>query len=332
MTTSFQNTKVCVILPAHNEAELIGGVIKSLPEWVSSVVVVDDVSSDDTCDVVKALGDPRVTLVRHTENTGVGGAMVTGYKAALELDCDILVKMDADGQMAPSDLPRLVRPLVDGVAEYAKGNRFYVINANRSMPKTRKFGSVILTFMTKMSSGYWHTFDSQCGFTAMRAHMLKMIDLDAVAQDYFFENDMLIWLNTTNARVVDVPIKTLYGDEVSDVRISKVMWSFPPRLIRGWFFRVGRKYLLMDFGAIGALGLFGTALTAFGAIFGAYRLILSNITGVVTTTGTVMFAVLPVIVGIQCLLQAFVMEVAQSPGADETQRYIHELIDSGDVG
>ena len=104
--------------------------------------------------------------------------------------------MDADGQMAPSDLPRLVRPLVNGVAEYTKGNRFYVINANRSMPKARKFGSVVLTFMTKMSSGYWHIFDSQCGFTAMRAHLLKMIDLDAIAQDYFFENDMLIWLNT----------------------------------------------------------------------------------------------------------------------------------------
>ncbi len=332
MATSFEHTKICVILPAHNEAELIGGVIKSLPEWVSAIVVVDDVSSDDTCSVVEALGDPRVTLVCHTENTGVGGAMVSGYKAALELDCDILVKMDADGQMAPSDLPRLVRPLVNGLAEYTKGNRFYVINANRSMPKTRKFGSVVLTFMTKMSSGYWHIFDSQCGFTAMRAHLLKMIDLDAIANDYFFENDMLIWLNTVDARVVDVPIKTLYGDEVSDVRIGKVMWSFPPRLIRGWFFRVARKYLLMDFGAIGALGMFGTALTAFGGIYGAYRLIQANLTGVPTTTGTVMFAVLPLIVGIQCLLQAFLMEVAASPGAKETRRYIHDLIDTGDLG
>jgi dolichol-phosphate mannosyltransferase len=331
MNTSFEHTKICVILPAHNEAELIGGVIRSLPEWVSAVVVVDDVSSDDTCEVVEALNDPRVTLVRHTENTGVGGAMVTGYKTALELDCDILVKMDADGQMAPSDLPRLVRPLVNGAAEYTKGNRFYVVNANRSMPSTRKFGSVVLTFMTKMSSGYWHVFDSQCGFTAMQAHLLKMVDLDAVAKDYFFENDMLIWLNTVDARVVDVPIKTLYGEEVSDVRIGKVMWSFPPRLVRGWFFRVARKYLLMDFGAIGALGIFGTVLAAFGAIFGGYHWVLSNLTGVVSTTGTVMIAVLPLIVGIQCLLQAFLMEVSDSPGAKETRRYIHELIDTGDV-
>ena len=332
MGTSFEDTKICVILPAHNEAEHIGGVIRSLPAWVTSVVVVDDVSSDDTAAVVEALGDPRVTLVRHSENTGVGGAMVTGYKTALTLDADILVKMDADGQMDCADLPRLVRPLIDGHAEYAKGNRFYVINANRAMPRVRKLGSVILTFMTKMASGYWHVFDSQCGFTAVRTHLLKMIDVDAIAQDYFFENDMLIWLNTADARVVDVPINTVYGNEVSDVRISRVMWSFPPRLMRGWGFRVARKYLLMDFGAIGALGLFGTALTLFGGIYGGYRLILANVTGVPATTGTVMFAVLPLIVGIQSVLQAFVMEVGGSPGAEETRRYIHDLIDSGDIG
>ena len=332
MSTSFEDTRICVILPAHNEAEHVGDVIRALPAWVTAVVVVDDVSTDDTAAAVEALGDSRVTLVRHVENTGVGGAMVSGYKAALELDSDILVKMDADGQMDTGDLPRLIRPLIDRHAEYAKGNRFYVINANRTMPRTRKLGSVILTFMTKMASGYWHVFDSQCGFTAVRTHLLKMIDLDAIAQDYFFENDMLIWLNTADARVVDVPIKTVYGDEVSDVRIGRVMWSFPPRLMRGWAFRVARKYLLMDFGAIGALGLLGTALTLFGGIYGGYRLIRANITGIPTSTGTVMFAVLPLIVGIQCLLQAFMMEVGSSPGAEESRRYVHDLVDSGDIG
>lgn len=331
MTTPFDDARVCVILPAHNEADHIGGVIRSLPSWVVAIVVVDDASTDDTAAVVEALGDTRVTLLRQTENTGVGGAMVAGYRAALALDCGILVKMDADGQMAPTDLPRLVRPLIEQSAEYAKGNRFYVVNANRGMPRVRKLGSVILTFMTKLSSGYWHIFDSQCGFTAVRTHLLRMIDLDAIAKDYFFENDMLIWLNTTDARVVDVPIETVYGSEVSDVRIGKIMWSFPPRLIRGWLFRTTRKYLLLDFGAIGALGVLGVMLTAFGGAFGAYRLVVSNITGVAATTGTVMFAVLPVIVGVQCLLQAFIMEVTASPGADETKRYIHALIDSGDI-
>ncbi len=331
MDAPFGDTKIGVVIPAHNEAEHIGEVIRGLPEWVSAILVVDDVSDDETCAVVKALADPRVKLLRHAENTGVGGAMVTGYRAGIELGCDILVKMDADGQMASSDLPRLIRPLVEGNAEYTKGNRFYVINANRTMPRTRKLGSVILTFMTKMASGYWHIFDSQCGFTAMRSHLLKMIDLDAIAHDYFFENDMLIWLNTADARVVDVPIQTLYGAEVSDVRIGRVVWSFPPRLIRGWFFRVARKYLLMDFGAIGALGVLGTGLATFGAAYGGYRLVLANVTGVPTTTGTVMFAVLPLIVGIQSVLQGFIMEVSASPGAEETRSYVHRLIDSGDL-
>jgi glycosyltransferase involved in cell wall biosynthesis len=320
-----------VILPAHNEAAHIADVIAGLPEWVRHVIVVDDCSTDDTCSAVEGLGDSRVTLVRHEQNTGVGGAMVSGYKRGLELGCDILVKMDADGQMDVADLPRLIAPLTEGNAEYTKGNRFYVVNANRSMPQHRKFGSVVLTFMTKMASGYWHIFDSQCGFTAIRTGMLKMIDLDRIAKDYFFENDMLIWLNLIDARTVDVPIRTLYGSEVSGVSIGRVMWSFPPRLIRAWCFRTVRKYLFLDFGAIGALGFFGWVFTIFGAAFGTYYLVRSNVTGIPTPTGTVMVAVLPLIVGIQSLLQSFGMEVAASPGAEETREYVHRLIDSGEI-
>jgi glycosyltransferase involved in cell wall biosynthesis len=320
-----------VILPAHNEAAHIGDVVAGLPRWVQHVIVVDDRSTDDTCAVVEGLGDSRVTLVKHETNTGVGGAMVSGYKRGIELGCDILVKMDADGQMDVGDLPRLIAPLAKGDAEYTKGNRFYVVNANRDMPHHRKYGSVVLTFMTKMASGYWHVFDSQCGFTAVRSGMLKMIDLDRIAKDYFFENDMLIWLNLIDARTVDVPIRTLYGSEVSGVSIGRVMWSFPPRLIRAWFFRTVRKYLFLDFGAIGALGFFGFLFTLFGAAYGTYRLVEANLSGVPTTTGTVMVALLPLIVGIQSLLQAFGMEVAASPGAEETRAYVHRLIDAGEI-
>ena len=322
--------KVGVILPAHNEAELIAGVVAGLPDWVQHIIVVDDCSSDNTCQIVEDLSDPRVTLVKQERNTGVGGAMVTGYRTGLEMGCDILVKMDADGQMDVSDLPNIVTPIVEGLAEYVKGNRFYVINANRSMPQARKFGSIGLTFMTKMASGYWHVFDSQCGFTAVRTRMLRMVDLDRIAADYFFENDMLIWMNTVGAKTIDVPVKTVYGNEVSGVNIGRILSTFPPRLLRGWLFRVNRKYLLTDFGAIGALGVFGTFMSIFGGAFGLAHLVEANITGVATTTGTVMIAVLPLIIGIQCLLQAFTMEVADSSGADETREYVHRLIDSGE--
>jgi glycosyltransferase involved in cell wall biosynthesis len=332
MALPASNATVCVVLPAYNESEHVGDVISGLPTWVDHVVVVDDCSTDDTGEVVAALRDARVTLVRHEKNTGVGGAMVTGYKTGLELGYDVLVKMDADGQMHPRDLVNVVTPVATGIAEYAKGNRFYVINANRNMPQIRKLGSVILTFMTKMSSGYWHIFDSQCGYTAVRAKILRTVDLDAIATDYFFENDMLIWLNVVGARTVDVPVATLYGSEISDVQIGRIMLSFPPRLVRGWGFRVTRKYLLMDFGAIGALGVFGTLAALFGTLFGAYRLLLANMTGIPNAIGTVMLAVLPLTVGIQSILQSFAMEVAESPGSKESRDYALHLIDSGDIG
>jgi dolichol-phosphate mannosyltransferase len=241
------------------------------------------------------------------------------------------LKMDADGQMNPGNLERLCRPLADNLADYVKGNRFYVLNANESMPGQRKFGSIALSFMTKVASGYWHVFDSQCGYTAIRASFLRMIDLDRIARDYFFENDMLIWLSTTGARVVDVPVSTLYGREVSDVSIGRVILTFPPRLLGGLFFRIMRSYFVLDFGAIGGLLASGLALMAFGLIFGSIKWIQGSDAGVPATTGTVMIAVLPLIVGVQLVLQAFAMEVSESPGAEETRQVVHQLTVRGSL-
>jgi dolichol-phosphate mannosyltransferase len=318
-----------VVLPAHDEAGHVGAVIRTLPAWVDHVYVVDDMSGDDTADAARAVGDPRVTVITHERNTGVGGAMVTGYRAGLADGCDVIVKMDADGQMHPGDMELLVDPVVRGLADYAKGNRFYMVGGVKGMPAERKLGSAVLTFMTKAASGYWHMFDAQCGYTAVRSNYLEMIELDRVASDYFFENDMLIRMNAVGARVVDVPAATIYGDEVSDVRIGRVALTFPWRLLRGWARRVIRKYLVTDFGAVGLLLCAAAPLGVFGVVFGAARWAHSITTGQPASTGTVMIAVLPLIVGIQLAVQAFAMEVAESPGARETQRYLHELIVAG---
>jgi dolichol-phosphate mannosyltransferase len=320
---------VGVVLPAYNEAAHISGVLAALPPWVSAAYVVDDASTDGTADAARRAGDPRVKVMSHDRNRGVGAATITGYRAGIEDGCDILVKLDADGQMDPDEMAHLVEPLLDGKADYAKGNRFYAINRNRSMPGPRRYGGSLLSFLTKVASGYWHVFDSQCGFTAVRSSFLATVDLDRVAKDYFFENDMLIWLNMASARVVDVPTATRYGEEVSDVRIGRIAVSFPPRLLRGWVFRVWRKYMVMDFGAIGALGLMGTLLVLFGVVFGAWRWWLSLATGRVASTGTVMVAVLPLIVGVQLLLQAFAIEVQESPGAAASRALMHDLIARG---
>jgi dolichol-phosphate mannosyltransferase len=321
-----QGLRVGVIIPAYNEAGHISAVIESVPAFVDRILVVDDCSSDTTADAVCALTDPRVRFIQRAENGGVGAAMATGYRAALEESLDIAVKIDADGQMEMTELERLVMPIVLGLADYTKGNRFFLERGTQGMPAERMFGSVALSFMTKMASGYWHVYDSQCGFTALRTTFLRMVDIDRIAPDYFFENDMLIKLNALNARVVDVPTKTLYGDETSHVNVSRVLLTFPPRFVAGGFRRAIRKYFVTDFGAAGAFSLFGLLLVLFGAAFGGYHWWISAASGVSATTGQVMIAVLPLIVGIQLLIQAVGMEVANSPGAEETAEYVHYLI------
>ena len=322
---------VAVVMPAHNESEHIAEVIRAVPEWVDTIYVVDDASTDDTAAAAVAVSDLRVTVIRHEHNRGVGGAMCTGYRAALKGSHDIVFKMDSDGQMPAEEIERLLRPILTGHADYTKGNRFRLPRSTAGMPLTRKLGNVFLSFLTKVASGYWHVFDSQCGFTAIRTSFLSLLDIDSIAEDYFFENDMLIRLNSLGARVVDVPTSTLYGSEVSGVSIPRVMLTFPPRLLTRWATRMSSKYLVIDFGAVGVLVASAAMAIGFGVIFGGYHWTRSIVTDHTASVGTVMIAVLPFIIGVQMLLQAFVMEVMSSPGSAETRAYIQELIISGEL-
>jgi dolichol-phosphate mannosyltransferase len=315
---------VGVVLPSYNESAFLPSVIESLPVTIDHVYVVDDCSTDDTPRVIASIDDPRVTYLRHEKNQGVGGAVVTGYRRALADGCDVVIKMDADGQMDPDEIDRLVAPLLFGVADYAKGSRFYVARSSDSMPKARKLGSVALSFMTKAATGYWHIFDSQCGYTAIKSSYLRLLPLDHLAKDYFFENSMLLWLNVYGARVVDMPVTTIYGEEVSGIRYRRILFGFPTRLLVGWARRFIRKYYLVDFGAMAALFSLGSILVLFGIVFGAVHWALSAQSGVPATTGTVMLAALPLIVGVQLLLQALLLEISNSPGADASNVLRHE--------
>lgn len=320
---------VALVMPAHNEERHIGAAISAVPSSVTRIIVVDDASTDGTAAVASAAADPRVVVIRHEQNKGVGGAMCTGYRLALDESYDLVAKMDADGQMVPEELDTLLEPFARGLADYTKGNRFYFRGGAKSMPVHRGFGNVALSFLTKLASGYWHVYDSQCGYTVVRASFLRLLDLDELSEDYFFENDMLIKLNTLNARVVDVPTSTVYGEEISGVRPSRVVFSFPPRLFARGTARFWRKHLVTDFSPIGFLAIVGVTLCAFGAVFGGYHWYVSATTGVAASTGTVMLAVLPLIVGIQLLIQAFSMSVLSSPGSRETAAYIAHFITSG---
>jgi len=258
----YKGYSVTTVVPAHNEAQHVGRVAQTMHEFVDRVIVVDDCSTDGTAEVAKACGDFRL-IVRNTAcNEGVGGATVLGYRTAIDLGSDIVVKMDGDGQMPPEYLESLLDPIIEQGYDYAKGNRFLASKALKQMPRRRLLGNIVLTFMTKLASGYWHIFDPQNGYTAIKTDVLRTLDLETIHKRFFFENDLLVHLNLQNLRVKDVSIPAFYGDEVSDLRIMKVGLTFPLLLLRRYFRRIYQKYVLRDFSPIALFLLVGALLFA----------------------------------------------------------------------
>jgi glycosyltransferase involved in cell wall biosynthesis len=309
----YKERSIVTVVPAHNEERHIADVIATTPDFVDHIVVVDDCSQDATSAVAGASGDPRVVILKTPSNQGVGGAVILGYRKAIELGGDLIVKMDGDGQMIPEYLSKLLDPLIEEGYGYSKGNRFLASDSLQQMPSRRLIGNIGLTFMTKLSSGYWHIFDPQNGYTAITAEMLRAIDLDRVHTRYFFENDILINLNFRNVRVKDVPIPARYGDEASDMNLVRIGLTFPVLLGRRYLRRIFQKYVLRDFSPIALFLIVGALLFSWGAIFGAYIWIHSYLTQHPTTTGTIMLSLLPLILGFQLLLQAFVMDIQETP-------------------
>jgi len=304
---------ISTVVPAHNESRHVGQVIHTMPGFVDQIIVVDDCSQDGTSEAAVASGDARVIVLRTPSNQGVGGAVVLGYRKAIEMRADIVVKMDGDGQMSPEYLPSLLDMIIDQGYDYAKGNRFLAGESLREMPKRRLFGNIALTFLTKLASGYWHIFDPQNGYTAIKAEVLNALDLEAIHKRFFFENDILVHLNLLNFRVKDVAMPARYGEEISDVSLVGIGMTFPLLLLRRYFRRVYQKYVLRDFSPIALFLVIGAVLFCWGALFGCWIWIKSYFTQHPTSTGTIMLALLPLILGFQLLLQSFVMDIQETP-------------------
>jgi glycosyltransferase involved in cell wall biosynthesis len=309
----YREQRIVVAIPAYRAEATIAEVVQTLPAFVDHIIVVDDRSPDRLFEVASALSDSRLILLRHEKNRGVGGAMVTAYERALELGCDIVVKMDADGQMDPERLSDLLDAMLNGNFDYAKGNRFLHRGALAAMPRHRLLGSLALTFLTKMASGYWHIFDPQNGFVACRSVMLQRLELWRIATDYFFENDMLVHLNVLGARVVDVPLPARYANEVSSMRISRILTSFPGRLFRRFWWRIYQRYTLRDFSPIVPFLVSGILLCTWAIVFGGWMWFRSWQAGVVASTGTVMLTALPLILGFELLLHAMLLDIYSTP-------------------
>ncbi len=309
----FRDTRVHVVIPAYNVAPHLGAVLRGIPAFVDTVTVVDDGSTDDTAEAAKNVGDPRVTVLGSPTNEGVGGAMARGFEHALAQGDGIIVKMDGDGQMDPADLPRLLEPIVDGRCDYAKGNRFLRSRELDIMPKARLAGNFVLTFLTKLASGYWNVFDPQNGYLAITSGTLRLLDLGRLSRRYFFENDMLINLNIFDARVCDVAMPSRYGTERSSMRLGRILCSFPFHLFRGYWHRFYRKHVLRDFSPVALFMLTGLPLLAWGTGFGLYTWGQSWLQNQFASTGTVMLSVLPFLVGFELVLQALVLEIRDTP-------------------
>lgn len=247
----YKGKTVCVVVPAYNEELLIGRVIETMPDFVDKIVVVDDVSQDHTVDIVKKYQEnmpDRLLLVIHEKNQGVGGAIATGYKWAKENDMFVTVVMAGDAQMDPADLPALLDPVVEGEADYTKGNRLVTGDAFRAIPKIRYFGNSVLSLLTKIASGYWHVADSQSGYTAVHLRVLKTLDLESIFKRFGMPNDMLVKLNVYNFRVRDIPVSPVYNiGEKSGIRVKKVIFTLSFLLLKLFFWRMKEKYIIRDF-------------------------------------------------------------------------------------
>lgn len=306
---------IAVVIPCYNEARHIGQVLSSLPAWIRHVIVVDDCSRDDSAEVIEELAksDDRIVLVRHTRNSGVGGAMVSGYRAALELGAQIVVKMDGDGQMSPDDLPRLVEPLIQGKADFAKGNRFHDFAALARMPALRRAGNMGLSFLTKAAVGYWNCFDPCNGYVAVRGEVLAALDLDRLHRSFFFETSLLASLYLVGAVIQDVPMPARYGDEQSHLSITRVLCEFPPKLLRCFLKRLVLRNFVYDFSMESLYLLAGLPLLLLGGGYGMWMWYRFHEAGVGAPTGTVVIPAMLIILGFQLLLSAVQEDLRSVP-------------------
>ena len=306
--------RVAVTIPSYKVRAHVLDVIARIPPKVQRIYVVDDKCPQHSGELVEEqCRDPRVRVIFHEENQGVGGAVGSGYRAAIEEGMDIVVKVDGDGQMDPALIPHFTRPIERGRADYTKGNRFYRPESLKGMPPIRLFGNAALSFINKLSTGYWSIMDPTNGYTAIHTSVLREMPLHKLEKRYFFETDMLYHLNTMRAVVHDVPMDAVYADEESSLKVSKVLPEFMLKHVNRFFKRYVYLYLLRDFNIGSLYSLLGVVLCGLGVVFGGWAWLRSLTTGQPATSGTVMLAALPLIIGIQFLIAFLHHDVERVP-------------------
>ena len=312
---SFTDFNIAAVIPAYRVERDIHSVLSRLPLYIKHIIVVDDASPDSSADLIadSAKKDNRITLIRHSQNQGVGGAMVSGFHKALELGAQIVIKLDGDGQMDPSHIPALITPLIQGKADYVKGNRFRDFQSLQQMPFVRRLGNLGLSFLTKAATGYWNIFDPTNGFFAIRAEILAQLPFNKIDHRYYFETSMLANLYLLGAMVMDVPIPARYGNETSHLSIRRTLFEFPLKLLVTFLRRIVLRYYIYDFSMMSLYLMIGVPLLLFGGIFGSVKWVEYASKNIPAPTGTVMLPTLFVILGIQLLLSAIEIDMNSAP-------------------
>lgn len=303
-----------IIIPCYKVKKHILSVIKSIGDEVNLIVVVDDNCPEKSGKFIEEkCTDSRVKVIFNDENLGVGGAVKNGYKYALKKDIDIFVKLDGDGQMSPQLIGKIIKPIINYEADYVKGNRFFDIESIKKMPAIRIFGNSMLSLINKFVNGYWNIMDPTNGFVAIHKNALKLIPIEKIENRFFFESDMLFRLSIIKAVVVDVPMTAHYADEKSNLSISHSAFSFPFKYLNCFSKRIFYNYFLREFNIASLELLFGNIFMIFGILFGGYFWIKSINTGIVATSGQVMIASIPILIGFILLLLALHVDLISIP-------------------
>jgi len=308
-----EKSTVAVVIPAYKVSDHILKVVNSISLDIDHVIVVDDACPENSSEHLRKQNLAReVTIIRHEANLGVGGAMKTGYRRAIELGADIVIKIDGDGQMDSRLIPNLVKPILSGQSEYTKGNRFYSLELIRNMPKIRLFGNVVLSFMSKLSTGFYHIFDPNNGFTAVTSEALLLMDFNTIDDRYFFESDMLYQINAIGMRVLDVPTPAIYGEEVSNLKVGHSVFYFLARHMRNALKRITLNYFIRDFSVATVQLVFGLILAIWGITLGLSTWIQSSHSGLPSQPGTIVLVAILCITSLQLLLSFINYDISRN--------------------
>lgn len=303
-------SSIAVVIPCYKVERHIEKVVSDIPQFVDHIILVNDCSPDNTLSILNKIAsvDTRVIVISNVKNMGVGGAMLTGFKSALQIGCDVVVKIDGDGQMDCSYIESMVSKISDNV-DYVKGNRFFDRKMLTAMPWVRRMGNTGIGFLVKMASGYWEISDPTNGFFCIKTSTIQKIETQRIANRFFFESSLLIELYYTGAVIKEISMPAIYADEKSNLSVFKTLLTFPPKLLHAFNRRILLRYFVFDFNICSLYILFGVPMFLFGVIFGVIKWIQFASVNTPAPTGTIMIPVLAVVLGFQLLLAAVQFDI-----------------------